>query len=145
MIAESVSLGLGLTNDCNLACAHCYRETEQINRVPVDLRGPSSLLSRFPMSCRSLVSGHLYSAIGRSFPRYIQDGLADPDVGTAPTQVASQASFDLFHGGIAVCVQERLARHHETGSTEAALLRVVFDEGGLERVHAIRCAQSLDG
>jgi radical SAM protein with 4Fe4S-binding SPASM domain len=27
------SLGLGLTNECNLACAHCYRDTERIDRL----------------------------------------------------------------------------------------------------------------
>lgn len=30
---QSFSLGLGLTNDCNLACAHCYRETLRIDRL----------------------------------------------------------------------------------------------------------------
>ena len=24
------SVGIGLTNDCNLACAHCYRDTGQV-------------------------------------------------------------------------------------------------------------------
>ena len=36
MTAESISLGLGLTNDCNLACAHCYRETQQIDRISLE-------------------------------------------------------------------------------------------------------------
>src|SRR5712692_422144 len=27
------SIGLGLTNDCNLACAHCYRDTGRIDRL----------------------------------------------------------------------------------------------------------------
>jgi radical SAM protein with 4Fe4S-binding SPASM domain len=27
------SIGLGLTNDCNLACAHCYRDTGRVDRL----------------------------------------------------------------------------------------------------------------
>src|SRR5215472_7363392 len=30
------SIGLGLTNDCNLACAHCYRDTDRIDRLKLD-------------------------------------------------------------------------------------------------------------
>jgi radical SAM protein with 4Fe4S-binding SPASM domain len=30
------SLGLGLTNDCNLACAHCYRDTDRIDHLTLD-------------------------------------------------------------------------------------------------------------
>jgi radical SAM protein with 4Fe4S-binding SPASM domain len=29
----TLSLGVGLTNACDLACAHCYRETERIDRL----------------------------------------------------------------------------------------------------------------
>src|SRR5215470_185592 len=27
------SIGLGLTNDCNLTCAHCYRDTDRIDHL----------------------------------------------------------------------------------------------------------------
>jgi MoaA/NifB/PqqE/SkfB family radical SAM enzyme len=30
------SVGIGLTNDCNLACAHCYRDTGQIWSISLD-------------------------------------------------------------------------------------------------------------
>jgi radical SAM protein with 4Fe4S-binding SPASM domain len=30
------SVGLGLTNDCNLACAHCYRDTGRIDRLSLE-------------------------------------------------------------------------------------------------------------
>ena len=30
------SVGIGLTNDCNLNCAHCYRETGQIWQISLD-------------------------------------------------------------------------------------------------------------
>ena len=28
-----VSLGIGLTSDCNLHCAHCYRDQDQIHNL----------------------------------------------------------------------------------------------------------------
>jgi radical SAM protein with 4Fe4S-binding SPASM domain len=31
--SSGFAVGLGLTNDCNLACAHCYRETERVDRL----------------------------------------------------------------------------------------------------------------
>jgi MoaA/NifB/PqqE/SkfB family radical SAM enzyme len=30
------SVGIGLTNDCNLSCAHCYRDVDRIDRVSLD-------------------------------------------------------------------------------------------------------------
>jgi MoaA/NifB/PqqE/SkfB family radical SAM enzyme len=30
------SVGIGLTNDCNLNCAHCYRDTEQIDNISLE-------------------------------------------------------------------------------------------------------------
>ncbi len=34
--ANGFSIGLGLTNECNLACAHCYRDTDRIDRLTLD-------------------------------------------------------------------------------------------------------------
>jgi len=34
--ASGFSIGLGLTNDCNLSCAHCYRDTDRIDRLTLD-------------------------------------------------------------------------------------------------------------
>jgi MoaA/NifB/PqqE/SkfB family radical SAM enzyme len=31
-----LSVGIGLTNDCNLACAHCYRDTGRIDTITLD-------------------------------------------------------------------------------------------------------------
>ncbi len=28
-----ISLGIGLTSDCNLHCAHCYRDQERIDNL----------------------------------------------------------------------------------------------------------------
>jgi radical SAM protein with 4Fe4S-binding SPASM domain len=33
---KGFSVGLGLTNECNLACAHCYRDTGRIDRLSLD-------------------------------------------------------------------------------------------------------------
>jgi len=33
---KGFSIGLGLTNECNLACAHCYRDTGRIDRLSLD-------------------------------------------------------------------------------------------------------------
>jgi MoaA/NifB/PqqE/SkfB family radical SAM enzyme len=30
------SVGIGLTNDCNLNCAHCYRDTQRIDHISLD-------------------------------------------------------------------------------------------------------------
>jgi MoaA/NifB/PqqE/SkfB family radical SAM enzyme len=32
----SYSLGIGLTNDCNLSCAHCYRDTDQVSYINLE-------------------------------------------------------------------------------------------------------------
>src|SRR5271156_6969725 len=34
--AYGFSVGLGLTNECNLACAHCYRDIGQTDRLSLD-------------------------------------------------------------------------------------------------------------
>lgn len=31
-----LSVGIGLTNDCNLACAHCYRDTGRVDNITLD-------------------------------------------------------------------------------------------------------------
>ena len=31
-----ISLGLGLTNECNLACAFCYRDPTRADRLSLD-------------------------------------------------------------------------------------------------------------
>jgi radical SAM protein with 4Fe4S-binding SPASM domain len=34
--SDRFSVGLGLTNECNLACAHCYRDTDRIDRLSLE-------------------------------------------------------------------------------------------------------------
>jgi len=33
---SALSVGIGLTNDCNLRCAHCYRDTNRIDYISLD-------------------------------------------------------------------------------------------------------------
>lgn len=35
-MGSGFAIGLGLTNDCNLACAHCYRDTDRVDRLTLD-------------------------------------------------------------------------------------------------------------
>ena len=41
----SYSVGIGLTNDCNLDCDHCYRDTESIHYVSLSQINLSFLVS----------------------------------------------------------------------------------------------------
>jgi len=36
MVERSFALGLGLTNECNLACAFCYRDPTRVDRLSLD-------------------------------------------------------------------------------------------------------------
>jgi MoaA/NifB/PqqE/SkfB family radical SAM enzyme len=49
------SLGLGLTNECNLACPHCYRDTNGIQRLRLDQ--VPAILARLPVRSANLGTG----------------------------------------------------------------------------------------
>jgi MoaA/NifB/PqqE/SkfB family radical SAM enzyme len=34
--ARGLSLGVGLTTACDLACAHCYRDTQRVDQLSLD-------------------------------------------------------------------------------------------------------------
>jgi len=36
MESMNLSIGIGLTNDCNLSCGHCYRSTERVHHLALD-------------------------------------------------------------------------------------------------------------
>ena len=36
MTGWAYSVGIGLTNDCNLNCAHCYRDTQQVSYISLE-------------------------------------------------------------------------------------------------------------
>jgi len=53
--SASVALGLGLTNECNLACAFCYRDPTRTDRLSVDQ--VKAVMERLPVSSVNLGTG----------------------------------------------------------------------------------------
>jgi radical SAM protein with 4Fe4S-binding SPASM domain len=51
----SVALGLGLTNECNLACAFCYRDPTRADRLSLDQ--VKSVMERLPIRSVNLGTG----------------------------------------------------------------------------------------
>jgi len=49
------SVGIGLTNDCNLTCAHCYRDTEQI--VSLSLEQVRRICRAVPVTSMGMGTG----------------------------------------------------------------------------------------
>lgn len=49
------SLGIGLTNDCNLNCAHCYRDTQTINNI--SLAQVKEICSSIPVDSLGMGTG----------------------------------------------------------------------------------------
>jgi len=52
-----LSVGIGLTNDCNLHCAHCYRDTQDINYIS---------LEQVKVICKNLPVGSMGFGTGES-------------------------------------------------------------------------------
>ena len=50
-----VSLGLGLTNECNLSCAFCYRDPTRTDRISLDQ--VKSVMERLPVRSVNLGTG----------------------------------------------------------------------------------------
>jgi len=55
MHAGTISLGLGLTNECNLACAFCYRDPARTDRL--SLEQVQSVIGRLPVRSVNLGTG----------------------------------------------------------------------------------------
>jgi len=53
--ADAISLGLGLTNECNLSCAFCYRDPARADRL--SLEQVKSLMERLPIRSVNLGTG----------------------------------------------------------------------------------------
>src|SRR6202451_526900 len=51
----AISLGLGLTNECNLACAFCYRDPTRTDRLSLDQ--VTSVMERLPVRSVNLGTG----------------------------------------------------------------------------------------
>jgi radical SAM protein with 4Fe4S-binding SPASM domain len=50
-----IALGLGLTNECNLACAFCYRDPTRADRLPLDQ--VKAVMERLPVRSVNLGTG----------------------------------------------------------------------------------------
>ena len=51
----SFALGLGLTNECNLACAFCYRDPSRVDRLT--LEQVRAVMERIPVRSVNLGTG----------------------------------------------------------------------------------------
>ncbi|MGC2323299.1 MAG: hypothetical protein WA463_11765, partial [Terriglobales bacterium] len=51
----SISLGLGLTNECNLSCAFCYRDPTRADRLSLDQ--VKAVMERLPVRSVNLGTG----------------------------------------------------------------------------------------
>ena len=54
-VESGISLGLGLTNECNLACAFCYRDPARTDRLSLDQ--VKSVMQRLPVRSVNLGTG----------------------------------------------------------------------------------------
>jgi radical SAM protein with 4Fe4S-binding SPASM domain len=54
-IQDGISLGLGLTNECNLSCAFCYRDPTRTDRLTLDQ--VKSVMERLPVRSVNLGTG----------------------------------------------------------------------------------------
>ncbi|HKR95727.1 MAG TPA: radical SAM protein [Candidatus Angelobacter sp.] len=54
-LGTGISLGLGLTNECNLACAFCYRDPTRTDRLSLDQ--VKSVMERLPVRSVNLGTG----------------------------------------------------------------------------------------
>src|SRR5262250_3992876 len=53
--SQEFALGLGLTNECNLACAFCYRDPARVDRLSLD--EVRSVMQRLPVRSVNLGTG----------------------------------------------------------------------------------------
>ena len=53
--SAAFALGLGLTNECNLACAFCYRDTSRVDRLT--LEQVRAVMARIPVRSVNLGTG----------------------------------------------------------------------------------------
>jgi MoaA/NifB/PqqE/SkfB family radical SAM enzyme len=149
------SVGIGLTNDCNLHCAHCYRDTDRIDyislaqiqhiyrAIPVDAMGmgtgENALNPEFPSIVHYLAERNVRLSIASNghslttIPDAVLCAFHDVEVSI---DFATQAEQDAFRGaGNWALVHQAIERCHELGievSILATLMRNNYDQmGGL--------------
>jgi MoaA/NifB/PqqE/SkfB family radical SAM enzyme len=62
------ALGLGLTNECNLACAFCYRDPSRVDRLSLDQ--VRAVLERLPVRSVNLGTGE--NGMHPDFPKMLR-------------------------------------------------------------------------
>jgi radical SAM protein with 4Fe4S-binding SPASM domain len=147
----SVSVGIGITNDCNLGCAHCYRPQDRIYQLSLDDiwaicdrlevasfnmgTGESWLHPQFPeivaflagrgISMSMASNGHSLTSMPDSLLRQFHDVELSVDFATAEGQ-------DGFRGdGNWACVMgavERCHAHEVEVTMLATLMNTNFDQ-----------------
>src|SRR5688572_24529949 len=72
------------------------------------------------------------------------DRLEHAHVAEAAAQDPGERLLNLLVGGARVLVEERFGGEHHTAQTEAALRGLLVDEGLLNRMQFLRCAETLE-
>jgi len=145
------SVGIGLTNNCNLSCSHCYRDTDRIDNIsleqirqiceiiPVDAigmgTGENALNPEFDAIVRYLSGRGVKLSVasnGYTLTRIPDDVLrAFHDVEVS-IDFADASEQDAFRGpGNWTLVHEAMERCHETEtevSILATLMRTNYDQ-----------------
>ena len=145
------SIGIGLTNDCNLSCAHCYRDTERIDYLT--LEQIQKICSAVPVDSVGMGTGeNILNPEFESIVRYLQDRrikLSVASNGYTLTEIAtdllrafhdvevsidfaSEAEQDAFRGaGNWALVHKAIERCHSQGievSILATMMTSNFDQ-----------------
>ena len=140
------SVGIGLTNDCNLDCAHCYRDTQRIDNISLEQikalcenlpvasmgfgTGENALNPEFvsivqylrEMGIKLSVASNGYTL--NSVPDQILKAFHDTEVSI---DFASQAEQDAFRGpGNWAQVHQAIERCHRLG-VEVSILATLMN------------------
>src|SRR5450432_562590 len=76
---------------------------------------------------------------------YLHHRRFNAGVGPAPAEVSTQTCLDLVGGCMRMLIEKSFRRHDKTGRAEAALLRVIIDEGLLYGVKFAGLAETFNG
>jgi len=96
--AGGIALGLGLTNECNLSCAFCYRDPTRVDRLTVDQ--VKAVMERLPVRSVNLGTGE--NGLHPDFPAIVAYLRAQPVKLTITSNgysvaVLSDADLRAFH------------------------------------------------
>src|SRR5579884_2219245 len=103
-----VALGLGLTNECNLACAFCYRDPARVDRLTLDqVRAVMARLPVQPVNLTITSNGYSVAVLSDAELRAFHDVEFSLDYPTADEQDAQRGAgnWALIHEQAARCVR----------------------------------------